>query len=310
MKEYLVFDWGGTFLKYAVMNEETEILEQGRVPAPSRYGTKEEFLAVIDSVVNLYRERISGIAVSSPGILDSDQGIIQVVGVFPYLNGFRLKEELQERYGMPVSLENDGKSAALAEIWKGNLSDCQDGAVMILGTSVGGGIVLDGKLRRGKHFFAGEFSGSCMNVYDPGNDDSYWGSLGYKGLTRRIAAKTAEDASEIDGEEAFRRINAGDEKAEEALKEYTDLLAMEIFSLNLILDLEKVCVGGGISRQPALIESLRQSVNDLYHIHPDMKAGTDLPLPEIDVCRFFNEANLIGALYHLLFEQGGIGYNK
>ena len=118
LKEYLVFDWGGTFLKYAVMNEETEILEQGRVPAPSRYGTKEEFLAVIDSVVNPYRERISGIAVSSPGILDSDQGIIQVVGVFPYLNGFRLKEELQERYGMPVSLENDGKSAALAEIWK------------------------------------------------------------------------------------------------------------------------------------------------------------------------------------------------
>ena len=59
MKEYLVFDWGGTFLKYAVMNEETEILEQGRVPAPSRYGTKEEFLAVIDSVVNPYRERIS-----------------------------------------------------------------------------------------------------------------------------------------------------------------------------------------------------------------------------------------------------------
>ena len=303
MKEYLVFDWGGTFLKYALTDEEMNIKEQGKVPAPSRYGTKEEFLAVIDSIVMPRLERISGIAVSSPGILDSEKGIIHVVGVFPYLNGFHLKEEFEERYRFPASLENDGKSAALAELWKGNLSGCSDGAVMILGTSVGGGLILDGKLRRGKHFFAGEFSGSCMNVYDPGNDDSYWGSLGYKGLTSRIAKRTGEDPDDIDGEEAFRRINAGDENACAALREYTDLLAMEIFSLNLILDLEKVCVGGGISRQPALLGSLKESIRELNDIHPDMKAGTALPVPEIDVCRFFNEANLIGALYHLIYES-------
>ena len=302
MKEYLVFDWGGTFLKYALMDEETKIHDIGKVSAPSRESTKEEFMELIDSIVQQYLEKISGIAISSPGILDSRRGVIHVVGVFPYLNETYVKIEMEKRYRIPVALENDGRSAALAELWKGSLAGCRDGAVVILGTAVGGGLILDGKLRRGQNFFAGEFSGACMNVYDTKNEDSYWGSLGYRGLTRRIEKRTGEEKDSIDGEEAFRRIIAGDENAKEALKEYTDLLALEIFSLNLTLDLEKICIGGGISRQPALIESLRQSVRELADIHPDLLAGTNLPLPKVDVCSYYNEANLVGALYHLLFE--------
>ena len=301
MKEYLVFDWGGTFLKYALMDETTTILEQGKVPATTKKDSLDIFMNVIDSIVQKYIHRIKGIAISAPGIIDSVHGIAEVVGAFPYLSGVNLKEYFENRYSIACSVENDAKCAALAEIWKGSLKDCESGAVVIIGTSIGGGLVLDGKLRRGKHFFAGEFSGTFADIYHPSEDESYFGSLGVRGLSR-ICAEHMQDDIRRNGEEIFALVEAQDPRALAALKEYTDLLAYEIFNLNLLLDLDMISIGGGISRQPALLDSLRKSIDSIQHIHPDMVQGTRLPLPSVTTCRFFNEANLIGALYHLLYE--------
>ena len=302
MKQYLVFDWGGTEIKYALMDEEASILEQNRIPTVPRTASKEQFMEALDGIFDQYRDRISGVAISSPGILDSTLGIIHAVGVFPYLNECRIREELEERWNLPVSLENDGKAAALAELWRGSLKGLESGAVLTIGTGIGGGLVLDGKLRRGPDFFAGEFSEVCTNIYDPSNKENYWSMLGTKGLIQRFAEKYGTDPAGLNGIAVFEKINAGEEKALEALNEYTDLLAMTVFNLNIVLNLQKISIGGGISRQPALIDSLRQSVKRIETVHPDILGGTPLPMPEVTVCQFFNEANLIGALYHLLHE--------
>ncbi|MCR5795746.1 MAG: ROK family protein [Solobacterium sp.] len=302
MKNYLVFDWGGTYLKYALMDGETRILEKGKVPSPKKTDTKEVFMKTIDEIVSRCPQT-DGIAISSPGILNSDTGVIDVVAVFPYLSGCNIREELQERYHVPVSLENDGKCAALAELWKGNLQGCRDGAVMIIGTAIGGGIILDGRLRRGRHYSAGEFSEMCFDIYRPERKESYCSALGAAGLITRVAAALGKDPAEMSGEEAFACINEGNEAALQALREYTDLFALQICSLNILLDLEKVCIGGGISQQPELIRSLRLSMEGLKDVQLDMKNGLELPLCEVDVCRFHNDANLIGALYHLIYES-------
>lgn len=302
MREFLVFDWGGTFLKYALMNEEAEILNQGKVPSPKKTDNREHFLSVINEVIQNYRDRIEGIAISSCGIIDSEKGIIQTVGAFPYLDEYPLKEELEKRYLLPVSVENDGKSAALAELWKGNLQNVRDGAVVLLGTGIGGGIILDGKLRRGKDFFAGEFSSMCVNLHKPESPDGYFASLGVNGLINRVIGYMNLD-HECDGEEAFQYINEDDENALQALKEYTDDLALELFNINVMLDLDKICIGGGISQQPKLMEFLQESIRNIPSFHPDMVQGIRLPLPVVDVCRFHNDANLIGALYHHLYER-------
>ena len=300
MKEYLVFDWGGTFLKYALMNEETDILEQGKIPSPTKKDTREIFFAAIDPIIRKYRDRVSGIAVSAPGIIDGYTGTVRTAGAFPYLSGCALKEELEAKYGLPAAVENDARCAALAEYWKGNLAGCTSGAVMIIGTAIGGGIILDGQLRRGPHFSAGEYSGVCTNILNPSDDTNYWGSLGAKGLLRMYAEAMETDPAELTGEAFFERVNIGEALALEVLDEYTGRLAWQLFSLNLLLDLDKICIGGGISRQPMLLKSLQRSVEKIKSIHPDLVQGTALPLPKTDVCRFFNEANLIGALYHLL----------
>ena len=72
---YLVFDAGGTFTKYALMNENTDILERGKLITPDyTTGTKEAFISMISDVIERYKDRIEGIAISMPGMLDSDAG--------------------------------------------------------------------------------------------------------------------------------------------------------------------------------------------------------------------------------------------
>ena len=85
MKNYLVFDAGGTFTKYALMDENAEILEKDKVPTPDYHTkTKEDYYAVLDSVVEKYRKRIEGIAISMPGMLDNKDGYCVTISCRKY----------------------------------------------------------------------------------------------------------------------------------------------------------------------------------------------------------------------------------
>ena len=300
MKRYLVFDWGGTSLKYAYMSEDGQIIQKNSVSSPARSATKEEFYTILDSVVNQFDD-INGIAISSSGVIDSVNGVVGVIGAFPFLNGVCITEELSQRYNKKVTIENDGKCAALAELWIGNLKDVDDGAVIVIGTNIGCAVILNRKLRRGKRFLCGELcacSTDDQHLNDPYSDA---GQHGTPYLCKIMQEKMGLN-DEMDGIEAFNYINNKDPKALEALKEYTDSLAMMLFNIHIFLDLEKILIGGGISAQPVLLDSLRKSIRDIATYHVDIVKGTYYPLPVIDVCKFHNEANLLGALYHFMFE--------
>ena len=300
MKRYLVFDWGGTSLKYAYMSEDGQIIQKNSVSSPARSATKEEFYTILDSVVNQFDD-ISGIAISSSGVIDSVNGVVDVIGAFPFLNGVCIAEELSQRYNKKVTIENDGKCAALAELWIGNLKDVDDGAVIVIGTNIGCAVILNRKLRRGKRFLCGELCACSTDDKHLNDPYSYAGQHGTPYLCKIMQEKMGLN-DEMDGIEAFNYINNKDPKALEALKEYTDSLAMMLFNINILLDLEKILIGGGISAQPVLLDSLKKSIRDIATYHVDIVKGTYYPLPVIDVCRFHNEANLLGALYHFMFE--------
>lgn len=300
MNKYLVFDWGGTSLKYATMTNEAQILEKGSIPTPSKNSTKQEFYDLIDSIISKY-SNLDGIAISSTGVIDSEKGFIKTIGALPFLDNTSLVEELSKKYHCQVSIENDGRCAALAELWLGNLSDIDDGAVVVIGTNIGAAIILNRQLRRGKQFLAGEMCAMCCDENHQNDPYSYIGQHGTPYLCKLIQEKKSMNES-IDGIQAFKLIHDGDEDAIVALHEYTDLLAIQLFNLNILLDLEKIVIGGGISEQKELMDSLKQSNENLSTIHPDIVKGIQYPLPNIDVCKFHNEANLIGALYHFLYE--------
>jgi predicted NBD/HSP70 family sugar kinase len=120
-------------------------------------------------------------------------------------------------------------------------------------------------------------------------------------LTGMYAKKAGLQAAEVDGRRFFAQAEAGDADALAALDVYCGTLASGLFSLQSILDCERIALGGGISRRPLLIETARKKMEELFARLPDYVA---VQKPEITACTFGNDANLVGALYHYLYEAG------
>jgi predicted NBD/HSP70 family sugar kinase len=99
----------------------------------------------------------------------------------------------------------------------------------------------------------------------------------------------------INGEDVFRWIDEGDEAVGNVLDQFTRPIARMIMNLQFIYDPERFAIGGGISRQPRLLQSIRSNLDQFYSIYP-----VKVPRADVTVCRFFNEANLMGAYQNYL----------
>ena len=152
----MVFDVGGTEIKYSVMDEGLNRTDAGSVPTPQ--DTQKHFLDTLYALYSQHRDEVSGIAMALPGFVDTRTGFVSNGGALLYNTGTQVGQLVRERCGCPVTLENDGKAAALAELQAGALQGCCNAAVFIIGTGVGGGIIANGQLVRGIHFTAGEYS--------------------------------------------------------------------------------------------------------------------------------------------------------
>ena len=103
---------------------------------------------------------------SLPGFIDVKNGRCNGGGGLFYNHGTQVGKLLEEKCGCKVVLENDGKAAVKAEYYYGSLKGCTNAAVFIIGTGVGGGLIIDGKVVKGRHFTAGEYSFMNLNAYD------------------------------------------------------------------------------------------------------------------------------------------------
>lgn len=292
---YLTIDVGGTHIKYAIMTDEGEILSHGRVPTP--HDNVESFLTSIDSIVAQEVDNVSGLAFSVPGKVDTEEGVIYFGGALQYLDGLEIKRILSEKYRLPVSVQNDAKAAALAELWQGSLKGIKDAAVLVLGTGVGGGIILDGKLRLGPHFQAGELSLSILDA----NKDGFEKVVGYSGSAVRMVSQVNEalgNEDKTNGFLAFEAINQKDAVAYPIFQGYCRQIAYLILNIQAVCDLTTYAIGGGISSQPILIAEINHQLELFLDSNPIMK----LNVPPLDVvqAKFNNDANLYGALFTLL----------
>lgn len=302
----MVFDVGGTEIKYSVMDETLSRSDVGAIPTPQ--DNQEDFLAAMEAIYLAHKEEVEGIAVSLPGFIDAENGVVRGGGALRYNVGTPVGPRLAEKCGCRVWLENDGKAAAMAELWQGALKGCRNASVFIIGTGVGGGLIVDGKLVRGRDCTAGEFSFVNVNSSDWENPAS---SMAFQCSTTALlsdyrARKGLPADAPMDGRKFFSLLEEGDEAARETLEAFSRQTAIQIYNLNVLLDLEKVAIGGGISKQPVLIETIRRAYDDLLRTHPFVpEMGASLPRPEIVPCRFSSEANQVGALYSYLLSARG-----
>lgn len=286
MSKYLGIDVGGSYIKYAVIddNGEIELLDKIKTPQDCESFLKEIFIIIQEKL-----GKISGIGVSCPGKIDSLTGTIYYGGSLPFLHELNLKGLIEKEFSLPCSVVNDGKAAALGEQWIGNLKNIDYGAVIVLGTGVGGAILVDGKILNGKNYQAGELSfiidenelmghkASAVNFINEGN----------------LLLKSKGD----DWELVFESLERKNPEMILHFEKYCFSIAKLIYNLQVILDLEKVLIGGGISNQNILLIEIK---NQYLKLREKFKHTSNMNSEiEIDTCKFLSESNLLGSIKNL-----------
>ena len=283
-RQYLSIDIGGTTIKSARIDHSGNIMTKGRQLTPR---SRDGFLQALQTIIQ-ENPVIAVVCVSVPGIVDSQTGNVQ------------LAQYLEKTTQLPVYVGNDANCATLAEQWLGNLVDVDNGAVITLGTSVGGGIVVNGKLLHGPHSRAGELSAIVTNRDDPLIEQRTVGATTSAVRMVEMIAQACNLPDPADGQQAFQKIIAHDPLAWEIFEEYCQRVAYLIVALQAVLDLEVVLIGGGISVQPILIEKIKNQFIKVQQA--DRRLMADITMPVIKAANFGNEANLLGARYGLLLK--------
>lgn len=296
-KKYIAIDIGGTYVKFAKINHSGNIFELKKSQTPE---TLVELLALIETIFFESGSSIQGAGISCPGKVDIENGVVYNGGSLPYLHQFPFKQFVEEKFSVPCSVCNDGKAAALSELWLGNLKKIDNGAAIVLGTGVGGGLILDGRMVQGSHFQAGELSFMPRSPMSAQTDNLIGISASAVEFVRHSANLLQLDNPD-DGRSVFAAIRKGQSKElQNYFKNYCREIVFIILNLQAVLDISKVVIGGGISVQPVLIDTVREQY-DQFREQSKLLHQSFAPV-EIEACKFGNEANLLGAIYQLFLQ--------
>ncbi len=309
MDTWLCFDAGGTFVKYAVINEKEEFVTEGKFDTIC--DNREGFLAGLKAIYEQHKD-VKGIAMSMPGIIEVDTGYMRTGGSIHCVAEMNLAEAVSAMCdGLPVTIENDGKAAATAELVSGTLKDCTNGVVCGMGTGIAGTLIVDRKIVRGAHLFAGELSYVVKDVSsfpaEPTENDSLFTHIGDTFIGNTTAAAmcgkyTALTGTPMDARECphlFELMEQGDENARKAIQDAVDTLAMMLFNLQCCIDPDVIAIGGGISANKTYIEMLQKRTQDIAKM-----IGLGAPIPNVQPARYRNSSNLLGALYYHWKHEG------
>lgn len=299
MSNYIVFDIGGSSVKWSIMSKMGDILTKDKIKVAD---SVDQFFEELSKIVNINKNNfnLKGIAISSPGAVDSITGIVGGASAIPYIHGPNFKEILKEKTGLDVAIENDANCAALGECWLGAAKEENDCAFVVCGSGIGGAIVKDKKVHTGIHKHGGEF-GYCIVDYDKDGGEKYltWSRVGStSALARAISQRKGLEEKDIDGLKAFQLYDEGDIIAVEEVNKYFRYMAIGIYNIQYTYDPEVIVLGGAISEREGYIESINEKLDEIMSNNTDGKIK-----PIIKKCAYGNDANMIGALYNLLNER-------
>lgn len=257
MKNVVCFDVGGTFIKFAVINEEGKILFKNKFPTPN-YDCKVTIPEnMIERIVQLQKQfEIHSVGICTAGVVDSKSGIVLTASNFKGYDGARLSEYIKKRIHLQVYVENDVNAIALGELWMGAAKGHDTFVCIALGTGVGGSIVIDGKVVKGISGGAGEIGHIIVNEKGEqcgcGAVGCYERYASTSALIRNYSKKAEERGIkiyEINGESILKRVAEGEPLAKEVYDEFLEHVATGIVSITHLLDPGLIVLGGGISAQ-------------------------------------------------------------
>ncbi len=260
-------DLGGTNLRGAVVNGNLEIVARRQTLTRAEEGPDAIVGRIAEIVTGLRQETgltagsIQAIGIGAPGPLDSRAGVVLTTPNMPGWENYPLAAKVEQRTGIAALLENDANCAGWGEYRAGAGAGCRDMVLMTLGTGVGGAVILDGKLRRGPDYAAGEIGHMIVVA---GGRQCGCGSRGcleaYASATATVArfreamkegwqSSLAEKSSAaITCEDIFNAANAGDNLAQHVVKETGRYLGLAAAVLANLLNPERCLFSGGMIR--------------------------------------------------------------
>lgn len=288
---YIVFDIGGTSIKYSIMNKDGEFIESDSVKTPLQGENKTQ--EVLVDVINAYKIKydIKGVAMSVPGGIDDD-GYIHFMGQVKDLQCMYLNKYIKEHTGLNCIYDNDVNCVAMAEKYKGNAVDNKNFVCITIGTGIGGGIFINNQLYRGYRGMAGEFG---INILE--HRLSRLEDISMKTFSRLSSTYNLIDRvnklknSNLDGIQVF-ELAKEDKDVQELIEDFYFSLAVGVYNIVYNFAPEKILLGGGVSSREDLIENINRYLNLL---NPEI-----LDMVTISTCKFQNDSGKIGALYKYL----------
>ena len=257
-------DIGGTTVKMGLFNGAGEIVEKWEIVTRTE-NEGEAILPDIASSINakvaehkIAKEEVLGVGVGVPAPVTSE-GIINGSANL----GWKYKEakrELEELTGLKAEFGNDANVAALGEMWKGGGAGCKNMVMVTLGTGVGGGVIINGKILVGENGAGGEIGHLCVNYEE--TDHCGCGNCGCleqyasaTGITRLAKKKLANEtrqtmlnAETVSAKEVFDAVKVGDEVAKEVAEEMGTYLGHALANLAVVADPAVFVIGGGVSK--------------------------------------------------------------
>lgn len=277
-------DLGGTNLRIAAVNENGTLLEKttlGTEVARGRDVVLDSMTAAIQALAAKHSRdgKLLGIGIGIPGIIDMATGLLRESPNLPGWSDYPVGSEIERRLGMPVVLENDANVAALGEKWQGGAREYDDMCMLTLGTGVGGGLVLNGKVWHGMNGMAGEVGhitvepdGFLCGCGNRGCIECYASATAVVRMAREMIAsgEAPELARAAEGHDAefsskfvFNLAMQGDRAAQKIFERVGRTLGVCIADIINMLNLPIVLLGGGVSHgweafAPAMFAELRQ----------------------------------------------------
>ena len=270
MKEYCFgIDIGGTTVKCGLFNVKGDILEKWEILTRTEnngVNILPDVAATIDAKIQekgIARDTIAGVGVGIPGPVNEEGAVICAVNL--HWGYVELEKELEKLTGLTVKAGNDANVAALGEMWKGGGAGYHNVVMVTLGTGVGGGIIVNGKIVTGTHGAGGEIGHvhveddeheSC-NCGNQGCLEQYASATGIVRLANRMLAATDKPSvlrnEEVTAKSVFDAVKAGDELAMEVAEKFGKYLGTALAVVAGVVDPEVYVIGGGVSKAGKII---------------------------------------------------------
>ncbi len=275
MRTAVGIDLGGTFIKGAIVDEAGTIVIKEEIPTHAERGPS-DILRRIEELARVLIERsgveltdCAGVGIGVPGFIDTEAGVAVEVINIGWKNVF-VRDPLTESLGLPVYMENDANAAALGEAFAGAGKGCESALCITLGTGVGGGVILEGKVLRGASHMAGEIGhivlypeGAPCNCGHRGCLETVSSATGVVRLARERMARgeqTELQSENLTAADVFATAVRGDALAQAVVAEATEVLGRGLAIAANIVNPVAIVVGGGMARAgDALFTPLREA---------------------------------------------------